>query len=191
MPCRCFDKKLVYIVVLAGAMVVAVASRLLAQNNVYYSVGVSTADLKTTANINITSGTATFSANQAVNIGVGDEISAGGNKYYISGRTSASAYTVTTRTGATPANLATTALSYIKRAFNSLTQSVNQASDSNHLGTATLYPSYNLHFPMYKDGDLLMPKLIFLRIQGAPHVKDMSVFTRLTLPMRLVFHKGI
>ena len=152
MPCW-FKRKSVVTLGLAGITVFLLVSRLLAQTAVYYSVGTSTADLKTAGNINITSGTATFSANQVANIGVGDEIVAGGNTYYISGRTSASSYSVITRTGATPANLATTTLTSIKRAFNTLSTAETNSSDSSHLGTASLTAAnVVLNLAAYNDG---------------------------------------
>jgi hypothetical protein len=76
---------------------------------VYYSVGTSVADLKLggpTLTITISGGTATFSAAQATNVGVGDEITYNGaTRAYISSRISSTQYTVTTATGATPGNV--------------------------------------------------------------------------------------
>ena len=122
---------------------------------VYYSVGTSTADLDNGGNVTISSGVASFTADQPDNVGVGDKLVAGGNTYYISGRSSSTIYRVRTRTGATPANLTSSAVTSITRAFNTIAAAETNSTDATHLGTANLRAAgagVILNWALYKDG---------------------------------------
>ena len=121
----------------------------------YFSVGTSTANLSVGGNVTISDGEATFTTAQATNVGVGDQLVAGGITYYISGRNSATFYAVRTRTGAKPADLSSSAVTSISRAFNTLSTAVSNSSDSSHLGSATLTTAnanVQLNLAAYKDG---------------------------------------
>ena len=122
---------------------------------VYYSVGTSTANLSAGGNVTLSDGEATFTASQASNVGVGDKLIAGGNTYYISGRNSATFYAVRTRTGAKPANLSTTSVTSITRAFNTINSAMADFDDGSHLNTQDLTSAganVQLHWPLYNDG---------------------------------------
>ena len=122
---------------------------------VYYSVGTNAADLKSgTPNVTISGGTATFTAAQPDNIGVGDAITYNGSTVaYISGRTSSVVYTVITVTGGTPADFGPVLVDSIKRAFNSLTDAEAMSSNATHLNTSDLVAAnIQLNWPCYKDG---------------------------------------
>lgn len=125
--------------------------------NVFYSVGSETGDLKNAATVTISSGTATFSAAQADNVGIGDEIDYDtDNKIaYISARTSSTVYSVVTATGATPSDVSSVTVNSIKRAFNTLASAESGMSGASYLNatdiaTATL----NVTLAVYADGDL-------------------------------------
>ncbi|MFC1620995.1 DUF2341 domain-containing protein [Candidatus Omnitrophota bacterium] len=137
-----------------------------APTQVYYSVGTSTADLKTTADtltMDIVSGVATFDESQANNIGVGDVITYSTTlKAYISGRTSSTVYSVITATGGTPGNVDDATVNTIKRVFNLLSDASDDADDTNHLDTADLAASnYQLNFPCYDDGAMNDSAMMF------------------------------
>jgi len=122
-----------------------------AANAVYYSVGQSTADLKTGApNVAITSGVATFDVAQTANIGVGDVMIVNAISYYIASKTSTTVWNVVTNTGAVPTNITSTAVTSIKHVYTSLNSSVTGASTL--LGTSDLYTNnYQLNIPCYYD----------------------------------------
>lgn len=122
---------------------------------IYYSVGISTADFKNgTPTVTISSGTATFTTPQPANVGVGDEITYnGGTKAYISGRTSAYIYTVTTATGLVPPDITDATVDSITRAFNSLKVAATDALDASHLNTSDLVAAdAQLNLACYNDG---------------------------------------
>jgi hypothetical protein len=124
---------------------------------IYYSVGTSTADLKSgTPKMNISSGTATFTVDQPGNIGVGDKITYNStNIAFISGRVDSKTFTVITKTGALPANVSNATVNSIKRTFNALSTALDSASGSSYLGTSNLVSgNYQLNFPCYNDGDM-------------------------------------
>ncbi|HBI33903.1 MAG TPA: hypothetical protein DEA43_03600 [Candidatus Moranbacteria bacterium] len=121
---------------------------------VYYSVGQSTADLKTgTPTVTISSGVATFSAAQTGNIGVGDRVTYNTTDIaYIAAKTSTSVWTLVTKTGAVPADITTSTVVSIKREYTSLSAAVTGAIDANHLNTTDLVAgNYQLNFPCYYD----------------------------------------
>jgi peptidoglycan hydrolase-like protein with peptidoglycan-binding domain len=132
-------------------IVVTVAS----PKNVYYSVGQSSADLKTgSPTMTISNGVATFSVPQTGNIGVGDKITYGSSVVYITGKVGSSdtVWTVETATGDTPDNTAIINVSSITRAYTSLNGAINGAMDSSHLGTSNLSAAnVILNFPCYFD----------------------------------------
>ncbi len=128
---------------------------------VFYSVGTSRAtltDLKVgSPTVTIAAGVATFSIAQATNVGVGDEISygAGPTLVYISGRSSATQYTVTDRLGAPAANVTGATVNRIYRAFASLNIAEANSIDASHLGTGNLVGAdIQLNWPCYNDGIL-------------------------------------
>ncbi len=124
--------------------------------NIYYSVGISTADLKTgSPTITISNGTATFSVAQPDNIGVGDKITYNTSSVaYISGRTSSTVYSVITATGGTPSNVSGVTVNSIKRTFNSLNSAFAGAYGASYLNTGNLVTNtYVLNFPCYADGN--------------------------------------
>ncbi len=125
--------------------------------DVFYSVGTSTADLKSgTPTVTIANGNATFSAAQPSNVGVGDEITYnGGTKAYITRRVSATQYTVATRNGFTPPDVSGVFVNFIRRAFNTLNSAVAGSSDGNHLSGSNLVTGdHRLHLACYNDGPM-------------------------------------
>ncbi len=133
-------------------------------DNVYYSVGQSTADLSNNGSaqtctvggdctVTISSGTATFNFSQTGNIGVGDRVTYNTSSIaYISGKVSATQWTLVTATGGTPANVTGQALNSITREYTTLSAAEAGATDSNHLNTANLVTgNYQLNFPCYYD----------------------------------------
>jgi hypothetical protein len=124
---------------------------------IYYSVGQNTNDHKTgTPTVTISSGTATFSeAQTATNMGVGDKLIAGGNDYYITGKTDTSNWTVRTATGTIPVDLSSTDVTSVSHVFANLNSGVNTsvASDASEiLGTADIFSNnYQVNFPCYYD----------------------------------------
>ncbi len=119
---------------------------------VYFSVGQNTSNHETgTANVNVATGTAYFSeAQTATNMGVGDKLTAGGRTFYISGKISDTQWTVVTATGSMPATLATTSVTSIAHAFNSLANA--EAGIPALLGTSDLVSGgYQLNIPCYYD----------------------------------------
>ncbi|RKY33526.1 MAG: hypothetical protein DRP78_07390, partial [Candidatus Omnitrophota bacterium] len=128
---------------------------------VFYSVGTSTSDLKTgSPTLTISSGTATFTVEQANNVGVGDKVTYDTSKIaYISARTSSLVYTLITATGASPADESSAVtVNSIMRAFNHLDDAVDAvdggvcASDATHLNTTDLVTgNYILNIPCYAD----------------------------------------
>lgn len=128
---------------------------------VFYSVGTSSADLKSgSPTVTIASGSATFSVPQPANVGVGDVVShSGGTLVYITGRTSATVYSVATATGAAAANVAGAPVDSIRRAFNSLSAAQAGSSDALHLNLAgppydLIAGHFELHWPCYNDGPM-------------------------------------
>jgi hypothetical protein len=103
-------------------------------------VGTSTDDLKSgSPTMTIASGTATFSAAQPNNIGVGDVITYNTSlNAYISGRTSSTVYTVQTVTGGAPADVTDATVNSIKRAFNALKDAALNSDEASYLNTADL-----------------------------------------------------
>ena len=124
---------------------------------VYYSVGTSTADLKTGSpgvTISITGGVATLSVAQTQDVGVGDVIDydTDNKKAYIAAVQNSTELTVRTATGMVPADIGAKTVNSIKRAFNSITDAVSQSSNSSHLNTANLVTgNYHLTWVCYND----------------------------------------
>jgi len=132
---------------------------------IYYSVGTSTADLKSgSPTITISSGTATFSVAQPNNIGVGDKITYNTSSIaYISGRTSSTVYSVITATGGTPANVSGQTVNSIKRTFNSLSSAESDSTGASYLNTSDLVAgNYQLNWPCYNDGILSQGAALFI-----------------------------
>ncbi|HKZ55395.1 MAG TPA: DUF2341 domain-containing protein, partial [Anaerolineales bacterium] len=124
---------------------------------VYYSVGVSTSPLYS-GNASASSGTLTLESPAANTIGVGDEIRLGSNRYYITGRTSSTIFSIQNSAanggtpGATDITFSSTTIS-IYRAFNTLTAAEANSPDANHLNTSDLVAgNFQLNWPTYNDG---------------------------------------
>ena len=127
---------------------------------IYYSVGTDNTALYS-ANASASSGTLTLAGAAANNIGVGDEIREGSNRYYIAGRNSSTEFTIqdSAANDGTPGNTSitfgSTAIT-IYRAFNSLTDAFAVspgARDSNHLNTTDLVSgNFQLNIAGYNDG---------------------------------------
>jgi hypothetical protein len=149
---------------------------------IYYSVGRSTDDLKSgSPTMTIASGTATFSAAQPDDIGVGDVITYNTSlKAYISGRTSSTVYSVQTVTGGTPADVTDATVNSIKRTFNYLNDAALYSDDASHLNTADLV-TYNLqlNWPCYNDAT--GPDTSQLRIEE-PWITGASNYIRAYTP---------
>ncbi|MBF0106814.1 MAG: hypothetical protein HQM16_15995 [Deltaproteobacteria bacterium] len=130
-----------------------------AVSNVYYSVGSSSADLKTgSPKITInTSGDATFDVAQTDNIGVGDRVVYNTDgSVYISGKTSTSQWSVVTVNGAKPAAAIDQTVNSIKRVFPSLTTAETNATAAAYLNSTVLTTGEGtiLNFPLYGDSAL-------------------------------------
>ena len=122
---------------------------------IYYSVGTNAADLKSgTPTVTISSGWASFTVAQPLNVGVGDEITYNGaTKAYISSRASSTVYSVITATGQTPPDIAGATVNSILRAFNTLTAATTGSADVNHLNTSDLVAGgFQLNWSCYNDG---------------------------------------
>ncbi len=124
---------------------------------IYYSVGTETGALysDTAAASN---GTLTLDSAAVTNIGVGDEVREGSNRYYITGRNSATEFTIQNSAanggtpGATNITFTTTSIT-IYRAFNSLAAAEANSDDASHLNTANLVANnFQLNWACYKDG---------------------------------------
>ena len=123
--------------------------------DVYYSIGTSTADLKTgSPTITISSGTATLTVPQTGNIGVGDVITYNtSSKAYIKSVTSQATFVVTTATGGTPANVSGQTVNSIKRVFNDIATAESSSTGASYLNTSDLATNnYTLTWVCYKDG---------------------------------------
>ena len=139
--------------------------RALAAVNVYYSVGQTSADLKTgspTVTMDA-SGNAVFSVAQTGNIGVGDAVTFGNQTLYIVGKSNADQmhWSLITATGTLAFATTTATVTSIKRAFTSLATALNgfagaSAKGANFMATSSLVaaPSggnFILNLPCYYD----------------------------------------
>ena len=124
--------------------------------DVYYSIGTSTADLKTgTPTVNIVAGTATFSTAQTGNVGVGDLVDFGaGTRVFIRSVLSQTQFVVHTPTGAVPVN-GGGVVNSIKRAFNTIASAVSGSDDGTHMTNGNLVGNgRKLTWVCYNDGPL-------------------------------------
>ena len=123
---------------------------------VFYSVGTSTADLRTgSPTITILKGLATLSTAQTNDIGVGDVIDhdTDNKLVYISAVVSPSELWVQTATGNRPTDVAGVTVNSIKRAFNSISSAVTDSSNASHLNNANLVTAgRSLTWICYDDG---------------------------------------
>ena len=109
--------------------------------DIYYSVGTSTADLKTGAPwITISNGVATLDASQTGNVGVGDVITYNfsGSKAYVRAVLSPTRFVVQTVTGGLPANHGGSNVNSIMRVFNDIATAVSQSGTASYLGNTNL-----------------------------------------------------
>ena len=123
---------------------------------VYYSVGTDSTDLKVgTPNITLTDGELTFDGAQATNVGVGDVVVANSVSYFLSARKDNSNFMATTATGAVPTNIGSTAVTSVKRAYNTIGTAISGSLDASHLNNADLTAAgadVQLNWPVYNDG---------------------------------------
>ncbi len=126
-----------------------------AANAVYYSVGQSTADLKTgSPTVTIASGTATFSVAQIGNIGVGDRVTynSSSSVAYISGKASTTVWYLVTATGTMPADITNSTVDSIKREYTSMSAAISGVVDASHMNTSDLTAAnLQLNLPAYYD----------------------------------------
>lgn len=124
---------------------------------VYYSVGVNSRALFT-GDASAQNGILTLSSGAPLNVGVGDEVRAGSDKYYIARWNSSTSFALQTATGAPAPDFNQQTIS-IYRAFNHLNAALMAAfgdvcaADSNHLKTGDLVSgNYQLFIACYADG---------------------------------------
>lgn len=130
-----------------------------AATNIYYSVGQNTSDHKTgSPTVTISGTTATFSVAQtASNMGIGDIVNFGGERVFITGKTSTTVWSVSTATGGTPTATTSAPVTSITHAFSSLRNAVGNgvsgnATSTNFLNTSDLVSGdYILNIPLYYD----------------------------------------
>jgi len=149
--------------------------------DVYYSVGTSTANLRTgTPTITITSGTATLTVAQTGNIGVGDVITYNtSSKAYIKSVISQTTFVVQTAAGAAPANVSGQAVNSINRAFNTLSGGLSGAAGASYLTSSNLVAlNVQLTFVFYFDSSSLVPDAA--QLSGWTWVTDSTRYIKLT-----------
>jgi len=124
---------------------------------IYYSVGTDTNPLYSDT-ASASTGTLTLNSPAANKIGVGDEIRLGANRYYITGRNSATEFTIqnSAANGGTPGDtnitFGSTAIT-IFRAFNTLSAAEAGSSDASHLNASDLVAgNFQLNWTCYDDG---------------------------------------
>jgi hypothetical protein len=126
---------------------------------IYYSVGTDSTALYS-GNASASAGTLTLSSAAVDKIGVGDEVRVGANRYYITGRSSSTVFTIqnSAANGGTPGDtnitFGSTAIE-IFRAFNSLSVAEAGSSNASHLATADLVTgNFQLNWTCYNDAAL-------------------------------------
>ena len=127
--------------------------------SIYYSVGTDNTTLHSDT-ASAATGTLTLTNPAPNDVGVGDEVQEGANRYYITGRTSSTVFTIqdSAANGGTPGDsnisFGLTTIS-IFRAFNSLTAAVAGSSNANHLNTPDLVTgNFQLNWTCYNDAPL-------------------------------------
>jgi hypothetical protein len=137
----------------------AFVARIVTVVPMYYSVGTQAAALYS-GNASAASGTLTLASAAASNVGVGDEIRQDANRYYITGRSSSTTFSIQNSAanggtpGATNITFASTAIT-IFRAFNLLSTAEASSSDASHLNTTNLVAgNFQLNWPCYNDGPM-------------------------------------
>jgi uncharacterized delta-60 repeat protein len=120
---------------------------------VFYSVGTNAGNLATgSPSLTLTSGTATLSAAQTNDVGVGDVIDYGTGQVFISSVISPTEFRVQTATGNLPVDFSGP-VSSIKRAFNTISSAVTGSSNASHLNTSDLVAlEKGLTWVCYDDG---------------------------------------
>jgi hypothetical protein len=122
---------------------------------IYYSVGTESNPLYGPGQYaSASNGVLTLDDPADDNIGVGDEITHGSNKYYIRGRTSSTVFNIQTATGGTNITFGPPSEEItIKRAFSSLSAAESGSANSDHLNTLNLVTGgYQLNWACYADG---------------------------------------
>src|SRR3989339_905043 len=128
--------------------------------SVFYSVGTSTSNLMTgTPTVSVSSGVATFSTAQTGNIGAGDMVTLdNGWVFYLKQKNTTTVWTVSAPIGASPNNISSRKVVFIKRAFNSLNAAISGSApgsaNSSHLNTMALTTAKTkLYISCYADGN--------------------------------------
>jgi len=118
-----------------------------------YSVGTNSGALYS-GNASSTSNVLTLASAASANIGIGDQIRHGSNRYYITGRNSPTSFNIATATGGSVTDFSSTAIT-IYRAYNSISAAEAGASDASHLNTSDLVASnFLLQIACYADGNI-------------------------------------
>jgi hypothetical protein len=150
---------LVFLLVASGLFFISPGNAA-AATAIYYSVGADTSALYS-GDASASSGTLALDSSGAAKIGVGDEIREGLNRYYITGRNSATEFTIQNSAansgtpGDTSITFGTTSIT-IYRAFNTISAAISGSPDTSHLdlGSAPYdlaAGNYQLNWPCYKD----------------------------------------
>lgn len=124
---------------------------------IYYSVGLRT-DALYTGSASAQNGILTLGSPAPDNVGVGDEVRVGSDRYYISRRNSSTSFSIQTATGSAVPNFGQQSIT-IYRAFDRLNTALMAefggvcAADSNHLKTGDLVAgNIQLYIACYGDG---------------------------------------
>ena len=122
---------------------------------VFYSIGTNASNLATgSPSLTLTSGTATLSAAQTNDVGVGDVIDYGSGQVFISAVVSPTQFRVQTATGNLPVDFSGP-VSSITRAFDSISSAVAGSVNASHLNTSNLVTlQKGLTWVCYDDGPL-------------------------------------
>jgi hypothetical protein len=145
-PIKKFVSGGLFLAVITAFLCLVSPGRADAATAIYYSVGTDNTALYS-GNASASSGTLTLASSGAAKIGVGDEIREGLNRYYITGRNSATEFTIQNSAansgtpGDTNITFGTTSIT-IYRAFNTITAAISGSPDSSHLNLGG--PPYDL-----------------------------------------------
>jgi hypothetical protein len=159
-PIKKFVSGGLFLAVITAFLCLVSPGRADAATAIYYSVGTDNTALYS-GNASASSGTLTLASSGAAKIGVGDEIREGLNRYYITGRNSATEFTIQNSAansgtpGDTNITFGTTSIT-IYRAFNTITAAISGSPDSSHLNLGgppydLTSGNYQLNWPCYKD----------------------------------------
>jgi hypothetical protein len=157
------------------------ASDAIAVTDIYYSIGTSTADLKTgSPTITISGNTATLSVAQTGNIGVGDVITyRTASKAYIKSIINQTTFLVQTAPGGAPGDCTNQPLNTINRTFNTLSGGLSGAAGASYLTSSNLVSlNVQLTFVFYFDSGSLVPDAA--QLSGWTWITDSTRYIKLT-----------